>query len=187
MSPGFNLGLAFKSAKRFGYRRIGVCLTEEADRFSLHDIRAITFYFNSQIPPSRRVQPLFTPYFMKPDADAPMFAAWLNRERPDAVIGLSSHLVNWVKAAGYRVPEDVGIVHLAVEDDVRDWAGIYANKRDVGRLAADMLISLIQSREFGIPKITSTRFVRGFWQHGCTLIVPKSAGTRQRSGLLGAM
>lgn len=170
---GFNLRLALKLVKRFGYRRIGVCLTEEMDRFSHHDIRSIVFYFNSKIPASRHVQPLFMPYVIRPVDDSALFGAWLKKERPDVVVGLNNDMVNWVKLAGYRVPQEVGVVHLAVEDDVLDWAGIYANKREVGRLAADMTVSLIQSREFGIPRITSTRFVRGSWQNGCTLLVPK--------------
>jgi len=169
----FNLSLALKLLKRFGYRRIGICLTEEADRFSGHEVRSTAFYFNSVIPKSCRVQPLFFPYVIKPYVDVEMAAAWLERERPDVVVGHSCHLVNWVQAAGYRVPEDIGVVHLAIEDDVLDWAGIYANKREVGRLAADTLIPLIQHRQFGVPHLTSTRLVRGSWRAGRTLLIPK--------------
>lgn len=31
-----------------------------------------------------------------------------------------------VQAARFRVPEDIGIVHPAVDDDVLDWAGIHS-------------------------------------------------------------
>lgn len=169
----FNLALALKWVRRYGYQRIGICLAEEADRFSGHQIRSTAFYFNSTIPKSLRVQPLFFPYAAKPSANGQMVAAWLGRERPDVVVGLNSRLVTWVQAAGYRVPEDVGVVHLALDDDVLDWAGIHANKREVGRLAADRLLSLILNREFGIPRITSTQLVNGSWRPGRTLLVPK--------------
>jgi LacI family transcriptional regulator len=174
----FNLGLALKTVKRLGYRRIGVCLTEEMDRFSRHDARAITLYFNSEIPPARRIPPLFFPDDIQPDGDIAMFAAWLKRERPDVVLGCHCNMVNWVKEAGYRVPEEVGVVHLGVENDVLNWAGIFGNKREIGRMAADMLISQIQHRAYGVPQISSTRLVRGFWQHGCTLLAPKPRGHR---------
>jgi LacI family transcriptional regulator len=173
MDSNFNLGLALKFLKRFGYRRIGVCLTEEADRFSRHDARSVALYFNSTLPKSRRVEPLFTPYFMKPSEDTPTVAAWLKRERPDAIVGCSSRLVKWARYAGYRVPEDIGVVHVAIEDDVSDWAGIYANKREVGRLAAEKLVSLIQNGQFGIPAIASSTLVPGSWRAGCTLLIPK--------------
>jgi len=170
----FNLATALKMLKRFGYQRIGICLTEEAERFSGHQVRSTAYYFNSTLPQSRRVKHLFFPYMiMKPGVDGEMAAAWVKRERPDVVVGLSNHLVNWVRAAGYRVPEDVGVVHLAIEDDVLDWAGIYANKREVGRLAANTLVALIQSRELRIPRINSTLLVRGTWRPGRTLLIPK--------------
>jgi LacI family transcriptional regulator len=158
---------------RFGYERIGLCLTEQADSFSHHDVRSIALYFNSTLPKSRRVEPLFTSYSMKANEDQSVVVAWIKRERPDAVVGLSSNLVNWIKAAGFRVPQDIGVVHLATDDDVLDWAGIYANKREVGRLAADKLVALIQHRQFGVPAIASTTFVPGTWRPGSTLVVPK--------------
>lgn len=168
-----NLVLALKSLKRLGYQRIGICLAEEADRFSDHEARAAALYFNSTIPTSRRVKHLFTPYIIKDGEEGPMIAAWIKRERPDVVIGHSSHLINWVQSAGFRVPEEVGVVHLAIEDDVIDWAGVYANKREIGRQAADMVVSLIHSRQFGVPEIPSSRLIRGAWRAGRTLLVPK--------------
>lgn len=169
----FNLTLALKSLKRFGYQRIGICLTEEADRFSGHEVRAISYHFNSTIPKSRRVQPLFFPYVIEPNADEEMVREWLEQMHPDVVVGMSSHLVRWMLDAGYRVPQDIGVVHLAIEDDVLDWAGIYANKRKVGSLAVETLISLIHNRQYGVPTIQSTHLVHGSWRAGRTLLIPK--------------
>lgn len=169
----FNLKLAFKSLRRLGYERIGLCLTEQADRFSHHDLRAINLYINSKLPKADRVEPLFTPPAANPEVDGVLVRAWLKQFKPDAVIGLSNHLVNWMQSAGLRVPRDIGVAHLAIEDDVLDWAGIYANKREVGRVAADKLISLIMHRQFGIPPIASTTFVPGVWRAGRTVVSRK--------------
>jgi LacI family transcriptional regulator len=173
MDANSNLALALKSLKRLGHKRIGVLLTEEADRFSHHGARAMTLYFNSTQPKASRVEPLFTPYFMNPEAERAIVASWLKKERPDAVVGHSSHLVDSIESAGLRVPEDIGVAHLGIENDVLDWAGIYANKREVGRLAATKLISLIQHRQFGVPAIASTELVPGVWRNGKTLRSPK--------------
>ncbi|MCE0482790.1 MAG: LacI family transcriptional regulator [Methylacidiphilales bacterium] len=169
-----NLRLAFKTLKRFGYQRIGVCLTEQADSFSRHGIRAVTLYFNSMLPRARQVRPLFLPS-LKPGQTSVkgIVAAWLERERPDAVIGLSCNLANWIEAAGFRVPDDIGVAHLAIEDDVPDWAGIYANKRLVGRFAANLLADLIRHEEFGAPSVALTTLVPGVWHPGRTLLAPK--------------
>ncbi len=176
----FNLLLAFKSLKRFGYRRIGICLTQEAERFSGHVIASMVLYFDSITPKSQRVTPLFFPYLIQDDAKESVYAAWLKRERPDVVVGLDNRLVQWAETAGFRVPEELGIVHLALEDDVPDWAGIYANKREIGRLAAESVISLIQNRQFGVPSIPSTRLVRGSWRAGNTLLIPRQDHSPQR-------
>ncbi|MCE0522659.1 MAG: LacI family DNA-binding transcriptional regulator [Methylacidiphilales bacterium] len=168
-----NLRLALKIVKRFGYQRIGVCLTEEADRFSRHDARSAAMYFNSTLPKARQVHPLFMPNSKDSVTYGNIVAAWLKRERPDAIVGLSSKLVNWVEAAGFRVPDDIGVVHLAIEDDVLDWAGIYANKRVVGRFAANLLADLIRHEEFGVPSVALTTLVPGVWRSGRTLLTPK--------------
>lgn len=176
MDSNYNLGLALKSLKRLGYRRIGVCLTEEADRLSRHAIRATTLYFNSTIPASDRVPPLFTPYVVNPDLDLRLVVQWLKKERPDVMVGHSSLQTIWAERAGLRVPEDIGVAHLAIEDDVLDWAGIYGNKREIGRIAASKLISMIQQRQFGAPKIASSDLVPGVWRPGRTV-----RGARQAS------
>jgi LacI family transcriptional regulator len=178
----FNLDLALKMARRFGYERIGLCLTEEADRFSHHDARATISYFNSTIPRSQQVKPLFTEYTIKPPRDVDVVCAWIRKERPDAVIGHSCDLVNWANAAGLRVPEDIGVIHLAIEDDVLDWSGVYANKREIGRVAADRLVSLIQHGEFGIPPIASATLIPGTWRSGNTLLVSKTKAQKGRRG-----
>jgi LacI family transcriptional regulator len=173
MDTNTNLSLALRSLKRLGFLRIGVSLTEQADQFSHHGARAMALLFNSTVPPSRRVEPLFTPNVMDPMADRKRFAAWLKKEKPDAVIGHSSQLVDWTEFAGFRVPDDISVVHTAIDDDVLDWAGIYANKRDIGRLAASKVVSLIQQREFGIPATASSELVPGVWRMGRTVRAKK--------------
>ncbi|MCE0484831.1 MAG: LacI family transcriptional regulator [Methylacidiphilales bacterium] len=168
----FNFGLALKMVKRFGYRRIGVSLTEEADRFSRHGIRFMISYFNQTLPKSRRVEPLFMGH-VGPYEDERLFPAWIKKERPDVIIGANNLLVQWVKKAGFSVPREVGIVHIATDDDVIDWAGVYANKREVGRVAAEKLVSLMEHRQYGIPEVASTTFVPGIWRPGSTLLAPK--------------
>jgi LacI family transcriptional regulator len=170
MDSNYNLMLSLKMLRRQGYKRIGVCLTEQADRFSHHGARSTTLYFNSTIPPSQRVEPLFTGINLDPEGDERAFAAWLKKERPDAVVGHSSQMVGWVESAGFRVPDEMAVAHTAIEDDVLTWAGIYANKREIGRLAASKLVSLIQQREFGIPSIASAEFVPGVWRSGNTAV-----------------
>ncbi|MDD5262957.1 MAG: LacI family DNA-binding transcriptional regulator [Methylacidiphilales bacterium] len=171
----FNLLLALKVLRRHGYRRIGICLPEQVIWFAHREIRSIAYHFVATAAKSDRVPPLF--YKGENEADLldseKQVQAWVFRHRPDVVVGTSSRLRNWVKATGARVPEDVGIVHLAVDDDLPDWAGIHSNRREMGATAAEWVISLVQNHRFGVPKIGLNMLVRGSWQPGWTLLIPK--------------
>jgi LacI family transcriptional regulator len=169
MDSAHNHSLALTSLRHAGYRRVGVCLTEQADRFSRHAARSSTLYFNSTIPRAHRVEPLFTSAFTNVADAIERFHTWLKTERPDAIVGHSSQLVGWVQEAGLRVPDDIGVAHTAIEDDVPDWAGIHANKREIGRLTASKLVSLILQRQFGIPTIASSELIPGVWRDGRTI------------------
>jgi len=63
----------------------------------------------------------------------------------------------------------ISIVHLAVDDDVLDWAGIHSLRREIGGTAVEWLVSLIRNRRFGVPKAPLNILMRGTWQTGLTL------------------
>jgi len=94
---------------------------------------------------------------------------WLKRYKPEVIVGLDSHLKKWAEKAGYRVPDDVGIVHLGVDDDVLDWAGIHSRRRETGATTIEWLVSLMRNRQFGLPKTPLNILIQGSWQVGVTL------------------
>ncbi len=171
----YNLLLALKMAKRHGYRRIGICLTEYFDRSSARSARAAAHYFHTTAPKLEKVPPMF--YLGESDEQWPLaktqIAAWLSRYKPDAIVCHSNRIKACVEESGYRVPEDVGILHLATDDDVSDWAGITSNRRQIGAVAAELVVSFMLSRQFGVPGIAMSTLIRGSWHPGCTLLIPK--------------
>jgi len=166
----FNLLLALKELKRLGYRRIGICFSEQVDSFSHHACRSTAHYFHATTPKLERVPPLF---YEGTTAMKEQVMPWVRRVKPDVVVGLDNRLVEWVEASGYRVPEEVGVVHLALDDDVLDWAGVYSNKREIGATAVEWVASLLQNRRFGLPASAMNMLVRGKWRLGRTLLTPK--------------
>ncbi len=171
----YNLLLALKSLKRLGYRRIGIALTQELDTASHYTLRATArdLYFNAS--KAERISPLFHSPFAYVDKDSDHqkreteFTVWLRRYRPEVVVGYDSRHLSWIKAAGYRVPEDMGLVHLAIDDDVLDWAGIYSRRRETGATAVEWLVALVRNHQFGVPKTPLDIMVRGSWRMGKTL------------------
>ena len=62
------------------------------------------------------------------------------------------------------------MVHLAIDDDVSDWAGVYSNRRTAGSAAAQRVISLVYTRQFGVPSVPLNTMIRGTWRAGSTLL-----------------
>ncbi|MDD5262284.1 MAG: LacI family DNA-binding transcriptional regulator [Methylacidiphilales bacterium] len=171
----YHLLLALKMVKRCGYRRIGVCLSEYMDRSSSRSIRAAAHYFQTMTPKLDKIPPLFYPgeNEMHWPLSKKQIAVWLSRYKPDVIACHSNRIVACVEEAGYRVPEDVGVVHLATDDDVSDWAGIFSNRREIGATTVELIVSLMHSRQFGIPKVAKNTAIRGSWHPGRTLLIPK--------------
>lgn len=146
-----------------GYRRIGLVISERAHtRFS-----AGYFYRQKEWPLEQQIPALKLPE----QGDAPEVAqlrAWLDQYRPDAILTDLRALPLWLKQSGVLVPQDVGLAALSVLDSGID-AGIDQNSAEIGRAAVQLLISLINHNECGIPKICRELLVEGSWMDGKTL------------------
>jgi LacI family transcriptional regulator len=170
-----NLLLALKMLKRHGYRRVGICIEQEVDRYSAHALRAAAVYHQATTPVAQQTPPLF--YVHRDEQNwvkaRSAIVEWIRKNKPDVVVGQSSRLLACVKEAGYRVPEDVGVVHLATDDDVADWAGVCSNRRMIGAAAVELAVSLVRHRQFGVPEMAPDTTIRGSWHSGSTLLIPK--------------
>jgi LacI family transcriptional regulator len=169
----YNLTLAIRSVRRLGYQRIGVCLTDQVDQFSHHLIRSTLHYLGSATPDNNLVEPLFHPNVGGEGAKGPQVSKWIKKTKPDVVICHDNRMLQWIKELGHKVPEEIALVHLALDDDVLDWAGIYSNRRIIGRTAAELVISQIQNRQVGVPEVAWEILLTGAWRNGWTLRSPK--------------
>jgi LacI family transcriptional regulator len=172
-----NLLLALKMVRRFGYQRIGICLENIVDRGAYNGVEAAIFYFQSKLPKTELVPHLFFSRKGKNDRERAVevetqVVPWLLRNRPDVIVGQHNDLEKLVTNAGFRVPEDVGIVHLSTDDDVSDWAGIHSKRREIGAAAIDQVVTLMQNRQFGIPRTPMSVEIAGLWKNGRTLLTP---------------
>ena len=77
---------------------------------------------------------------------------------------MSGKCATLLKAAGCKVPRDIGLAALSVLDGNAD-AGIDQNSEEIGKVAIQLLISLINHNECSIPKICREVLVEGKRQH----------------------
>lgn len=174
----YNLFLAAKMLKRLGYTRSGICL-EEGMKFSGNFTLVPAAAYLSSITPSRnRIPPLFYSWTTSKEGNETktreQVEAWIKRWKPDVVVCHNSQMLEWCRDFGLKVPRDIGIVHLATDDDVSDWAGIHSNRRIIGKTVVEQVIAKVQTRSFGLPKEAADLLIRGSWHTGKTLLSLKT-------------
>lgn len=146
-----------------GYRRIGLVISETAQtRFS-----AGYFYRQKVWPPRQRI-PALELSESGGSAVVRKIHQWLDRYKPDAILTDLRAMPEWLQQSGYEVPKDIGLATLSVLDGGID-AGINQNSEEIGRAAVQLLISLINHNESGIPRICREVLVEGSWVDGQTL------------------
>ena len=155
--------LAFENIWNLGYRRIGLVTSGK-----MHT-RFGAGYLFSQLKwcPDLRLPALVLTQ-ERGKQDQLLLKSWLKKNKPDALLTDVGELRGLLEAVQCRVPQDVGLAALSVLDGNAD-AGIDQNSKDIGKAAVQMLISLINHNEYGIPQVCRELLVEGQWINGSTL------------------
>src|SRR5690606_18727587 len=102
------------------------------------------------------------------DRDA--FLAWMEKHRPEVVIGFVSRVHRWLVEAGWRVPADVAFASLlVVTEESPELAGCAIQNTAVGRAGLDALIAAMSEDEWGIPTQQRKLLLQPKWNEGNTL------------------
>jgi DNA-binding LacI/PurR family transcriptional regulator len=156
--------IAYENIWKNGYRKIGLVTRPRM----LTHFRAGYLLGEMDSNPRKRISPLVLAHTANPAEEQRILKAWIREHKPDAILTDISEIPGWVRQAGYRIPEDIGIATLSVLDGNAD-AGIDQNSQEIGRAAVQMLISLINHNESGIPDICRELLIEGRWINGSTL------------------
>lgn len=166
-----NAMLAFRRLRKLNYRRVGFVedtfLEEKVD----HAYSAAFYYHCKQVPSSEVIPPLITPH-----VTAEVIAGYVNRYRPEVLVGMIGEQV--AKQAGLRVPEDVAVVSLYNTRTDGTLAGINQLPVSIGAAAVDLLFGQLLRNETGIPANFKHVNIRGVWVDGVSapgLPGPKAA------------
>lgn len=167
--------LVMEKCRQCGYRRPGLAARREtATRLehrweAAYRVAAAAYGARAALP-----RPLIVEEW-----ERERVAAWLDRERPDVVIGpVLGKLEETIAAAGKRVPDDIGLVGLLVPRAGDRLSGVLQDGEIIGRTAADQLIAQLERNETGIPEHPITHTMLGRWNEGETVRILPAA--RQR-------
>jgi LacI family transcriptional regulator len=100
---------------------------------------------------------------------AHQFQGWFRQHKPDVVLGHDTLAIDWMEAAGEKVPATTGFVCLNVLRRTRPCAGLDLQPRQLGARGAELLIAQLQRNEAGIPEWPSTTTIPAHWVDGQTL------------------
>jgi DNA-binding LacI/PurR family transcriptional regulator len=152
-----------RALRHRGYQRPGLVVNqnehERTDR-----LRVASFLVNQHEWPTKSRLPVL----IQEDADRKQFYAWLKKYKPDVVIGQHMQLSEWLRASGYRVPEDIGLAGVTVPKD-GPYSGHTENIDSMGRVAVEWLSGMIQRGERGCPSSPVRVLIPGTWTEGTTL------------------
>lgn len=156
--------IAFENIWKQGYRRIGlVTLPKTVTRFGAG------YLFNQlRLSPDTRIPPLVFPEDYDEKSQCRITKSWLTKHKPDAILTDVRQMRDTLQKLGYQVPADMGLAAFSVLDGGAD-AGIDQNSREIGKASVQMLISLINHNEHGIPKTCRELLIEGRWVDGSTL------------------
>ena len=171
--------LAMQKVVAAGYRRIGFVMHRGWDHAVDHYWTA-GFLCERQhldesehvpahiFPALHPVENWFNEHKAPVTVDTAEFQAWFTRHRPEVIISKASFVLPALKELGLRVPQDVALVDIFLDDLSGAVAGVRQNHETVGALAVELLAGQLQHSKFGVPEIPTTTFVEGTWFDGAT-------------------
>jgi DNA-binding LacI/PurR family transcriptional regulator len=159
--------LAVQKAYELGYRRPGLTVREP---FGIaHDRRYEAGFATAcaHLPGMRPVPSLLTSQV----PDGPTLIRWVRRHRPDVIIDAEeSHDHDLLVAAGWRVPEDVGVLSLCAPSPAGRLGGCMQDGHAIGRAGIDHLVAMIERNETGVPAVPVTLAAGVMWNQGETVL-----------------
>jgi LacI family transcriptional regulator/LacI family repressor for deo operon, udp, cdd, tsx, nupC, and nupG len=145
-----------------GYQRIGLMYSKHNGQRSSNN--SLAGYLTEEFlhNPSSRIPPC--------DPSENSVRNWYLKYKPDAIVSANvTDGLSIIEKIGLKVPEDVGLAMPVLPDRSGRIAGIYENNIHMGRLAVDLLVSMIHTGDHGIPNVVHVMTVNGDWIPGDSL------------------
>jgi LacI family transcriptional regulator len=168
-----SITMALAELAKLGYRRMGLAMTMEQDVRVQRKWSAGFLVYQQDIPSKRRVPALLVDGTFKQ-----AFVDWYKEHRPDVVLTQEPRCAEYLRDLGLRVPQDVGVAHMALTDADEGFGGINQNARLVGASAIDLVDAQLRRNERGLPGTPKTVLIQGRWVNGPTIRAAKTTVSR---------
>lgn len=148
---------------QLGYKRLGLVLWEEQDRYNQHAIRMVVSDYQLRIAQDDRVPPLVAKEITKEN-----LSRWIKEYSPDLVIGGTNNIYEMLVERGLRIPEDIGFVRPQLTVEGLPMSGVRYDQVSMGAAAVDIIVGQILGNETGVPATPKRMIISGKWRDGET-------------------
>lgn len=157
--------MAVRRVGELGYRRIGLAVGE-VEEAALGNPFAAGYLVEVH---GRKELTMIPPHFLRNGPTATIvreLGAWVRRHRIDAVLSNWSTMLEKLEAAGFRIPQQLGLATLDHNPHKGAAAGMRQSHELVGDRAVEALALLMKTNQKGQINLPNTTLVDGFWQDG---------------------
>ncbi len=160
--------LVFGELQARGYRRIGFATGTHGEAMEDDEARhgaAVAMEY-SYLDKRDRL-----PVYLGPFNDVDALTGWVEKNKPDAVIGFAVGQYWLLRSRGYRIPKDLGFasMHIPIKEHREYCSGLNQNTEEIARQSVLLLDQLIRNRERGMPQDPLDVLVSSVWNEGTTL------------------
>lgn len=162
--------MALRKLKKLGYKKVGYIGTA-LSQANTQTIFPSIYAFNSPLlfKQTLPILNIFTQYqgdIRQKEYD--QVRAWYYENRPDAVISVNTLALKGLKKIGLRVPGDIGYVNLGIVPG-EDVSGLDCRHEAIGASAVDLVVTQLNTKERGIPKLPQLLLTEPTWFNGTTV------------------
>jgi DNA-binding LacI/PurR family transcriptional regulator len=158
-----------------GYRRIGCALRPGHDRRVDHNLQAGYLTGCSVLG----LEPLPLCPDDGYDSEGSTLQAWLNEQKPDALILGNHRPLEAFGRWGIKVPDDLAVACPSMPAPRDGLSGMIEQNRLIGAAAVDLLVAMIQRGERGVPATPQRLLIDSTWHAGSTLRPVANIGADQ--------
>jgi LacI family transcriptional regulator len=158
----YDIDCALRHIREAGLRRIGFAIPDHVERATNNNWASRFLYYQHSLRPRERLPLLLSANDVEHRTNV---VPWFLKHRPEVILIAGDGVRSNLKDAGVRIPEDVRLINL-VQRGESGLAGIDPHTPELGHAAIELLISLLQTNQRGLPDFPRTIAIKGHWMPG---------------------
>jgi len=165
--------IAWRKAIEAGHKRVGVVFPPDSESDFFNEQRSWVYRFQTEgADPTDRIE-IFD------YTNQQTLKQWVEKNKPDVVIGYHEWLASAINDFGYKIPEDISFISMskvfqAYPDIFKhpEISGTFGHPDHLGRMAVDQADLLIRRNEKGEAKFNYSIYVDLSWHEGTSVQKP---------------